>query len=155
MKYGRSADSSVPAQATESAMQFYLKKTVEESSLISKLSNILGIALQRIDNQKDVEGGVYQLVRYRCGFELGVSVAWRKALKPAKSSIDTAIELSRWTGTSVATDLPQPHPLSHDPFVWCVAEPNGDLVVAGEDTSNADRDGLLLDEATRRPLAAS
>jgi hypothetical protein len=133
-------------------MQFYLESAVEESSLLSKLSSILGLVLHHIDDPEKGGDGACLFMRYRCGFELGISIVLRRGLQPKTNGIDAARELSRWTNAFVATDLPEYAASASDPYVWCVAQPDGSVFLVDEDTSEPGHGGLILDGKSRRPL---
>lgn len=139
-------------QVRESKLQFFLKKAMDEDALVSKLSIILGLELGHIEDAEHIRDGACLFVRYRIGFELGVSVALKEGAVPKACGTDVARQLSEWTGDIVATDVPEHHTRSRDPFSWCVATPSGDVFLVSEDTSDVDRDGLFLDDRTRIPL---
>lgn len=135
-------------------MQFYLSRGVTEEELRSVIAAITGLEVKLLSDP-DVRDVTMRLDRIEGAFPLDLLLVFRSGGDVAGDRLGVARGLAKALDAQVATDLPESHPSAGDPYCWCVAEPTGHLVQMDEDmTAIDDREGLILDPRTRRPLPA-
>jgi hypothetical protein len=106
-----------------------------------------------LDNFDDDAPAFMQITEYDTGnFQIGLNIAWNQFIKPLvySSDIEVASQLAQRYQVAVVTDLPEEHSLADEPFCWCLAEPDGSVSEIAEEVAVVDRDGLLLDEDTKK-----
>ena len=133
-------------------MQLYLSTPVDSHDLVEALADLLGMKVESLEWPNDDAEAFLMTRTYVHGFPLGINVSWRPELEPRHDQIAVARGLAQRYGIRVATDLPEQNPRHIDPYRWCVAEPDGSVAEVWEDTTAIPGSGLVLDEATKKPL---
>jgi len=142
-------DSTVPNHEA----RLYVEFPVDENTLVTSVEQLLGLRLTPLTSMNIESDGVYWIDHYDRGFAIGLGVAWRIGLRAKLDDIQLAVSLSKRIGQRVATDVPEGHPETGVPWMWCVADPAGGLFIVGEDRNVEDR--LVLDEKTARRILAT
>ncbi|NEQ65971.1 MAG: hypothetical protein F6K21_10805 [Symploca sp. SIO2D2] len=134
-------------------MQFYLNKVLDEYQLLTFLSKILDLKIERL-NYPGIQAEAFIIINeYDIGFPMDITISYTKGVLPGKDHLSLARLLAMHYQTLVATDLPEEHPDKMNPYCWCVAEPKGYLVEMTEDLSDIeDREGLLLNNNSKKSL---
>lgn len=132
-------------------MQFYINKSVVISQVISRLEQYLKLVISHIDNLEDNDA-VYSIDEFTEGSWTGVGIDFNPNTVLKVDFIEIASEISSFTQHAVITDLPKEHPRHNDPFCWCMINPDGKKFLISEKTDDLDRNGLVLDETTIRPI---
>lgn len=135
-----------------SELQFYLGRLVDIEDLRIILSDLLSMKIETVEHPLAEATAFMMTTDYAEGFPLGVNVSWRNAGWHKRDRLEIARQLARYLNTNVATDLPEDHPSFIDPYVWCVAEPDGTLTEVSEEISYQERGGLVLDPQTRKVI---
>lgn len=136
-------------------MQFYIDGKVAEMDLIDFLSSKLGYKVETLDCPDKRAEIFLMITEYEEGFVTGINVSWNKDITIDVERIDLAKGLARYFDKTIATDLPRDHPLGVDPYYWCVVEPDGNVFQVSEDVDlGKAREGLLLDNRTRKPVSS-
>lgn len=134
-------------------MQFYIEREIKAKELIAALGQLLALRLETSD-LPDPEAKAFLMVSlFKSGFRTGATVAWGPNVQPKIGRLEAARGLAKSLQTRVATDLPEGHSETRDPYIWAVATPDGKVFQIGEDVRKSDEEqGLSLDERTKKDL---
>ncbi len=140
---------------SNTTMQFYLNKKVDDSSLISEFNTLLGMRVESIEQPDEQASAFLMVTEYETGFATGANISWNPELSPKNDYLEVAKRLAARYQTQVATDLPTSDPSASDPFYWCVASPSGTLAKITQDTNNVNGDTGLILNGYRKPLLSA